>query len=376
MTIPFNKMSVVGNEEKYLLEALHSGKWCGRGPKTIALENLLKEICKVKYVFFVTSCTSALEISCLISNIGPGDEVIMPSFGFVSAANAVVLRGAKPIFADVELDSWNLSARTVAPLLTTKTKAILTVHYAGSSAGIEDLRELCKQNKLFLIEDAAQSLGAKRSGKFIGPTPWTTCFSLHETKNISSGEGGLLMTDSEEIASKVEIQIEKGTNRQKFFRGEIDKYTWVDRGSSYIASDLLAAVALGQVEKLKEITSKRKSFYERYKNGLAEFEGKITWQKTTSDVETNGHVAAFTVDPQVRAKLISQLKEKGIGVTFHYVPLHDAPFAKENGFSPTKDLPNTRLISEGLIRLPIYYSMTEHDVEHVLQTVRSVINKI
>lgn len=374
--IPFNWPKALGNEEKYLLEALHSGKWCGRGAKTLALEKRAKEITKAKHCFFVTSCTSALELSCLVAGIKEGDEVILPSFGFVSAANAVVLRGGRPVFADIDLDTWNLSLETVEPLVSKKTKAIITVHYAGSGAGVEELREVCERRGVFLIEDAAQSLGAKRNGAVIGPTPWTTCFSLHETKNIVCGEGGLIMTDDEDLAGRLEIQIEKGTNRQKYFRGQVDKYTWVDVGSSYIASDLLAAVALAQLEKIEEITRRRLEIYNRYREGLDTMGGKLRWQSFPAGIQHNGHIAAVCMNPKIRPEALKQIRESGVEAAFHYVPLHDAPFAKENGFVPEQDLPNTRLISDGLIRLPLWYGMSDQQVNRVMEVVGNVFKRL
>jgi len=378
MPVKFNQMSVVGNEEKYLLEALHSGKWSGRGPKTLALEKLVREKCQVKHAFFVTSCTSAMEISTLVAGVGPGDEVIIPSFAFVSSANAVALRGARPVFADIDLETWNLSRATVEPLITPKTKVVMPVHYGGSTAGVEELRKLCQERGIFLAEDAAQSLGALRGGKPIGGTPWTACFSLHDTKNISSGEGGLIVTDSDEIAARIEIVIEKGTNRQRFLRGQVDKYTWVDIGSSFIASDLLAAVGLGQLEQLEKVTSHRQKIYRAYQEGLKKFEGseKIHWQKLSAGIVTTGHAAAFRCDPRVRHEVLSALKAAGVEALFHYVPLHDAPFAQSRGYSPKKDLPNTRLVSEGLVRLPIWYGMTNGDIEFVVEKTGEVLGKI
>jgi dTDP-4-amino-4,6-dideoxygalactose transaminase len=373
MNIPFNFSTVVGNEEKYLLEALHSGKWSGRGPKTLALEKLAQSQCQVKHAFFVTSCSSALEVSCLAAGLKPGDEVILPSFGFVSAANAIVMTGAKPVFADIDIHTWNISVETVLPLINSKTKAILPVHYAGSSAHTDELREICKSKNLFLIEDAAQSLGSKRDGKPIGSTPWTTCFSLHDTKNVACGEGGFVMTDDDELAQKIEIMIEKGTNRQKFFRGQVDKYTWVERGSSYIASDLLAAVALGQMEKTAVITEKRIQIEKRFREALREFNGKIQWQKIPSNIVANGHIAAFVVPVQSRSQILFDFKEKGIAALFHYVPLHDAPYASEKGYMPKKDLLNSRKISEGLVRLPLFYSMTDEHVEYICQSAKEIL---
>ena len=374
--IEFNRMSVVGNEEKYLLEALYSGKWCGRGPKTIELEKLAKQLCQVNHAFFVTSCSSALEIGTLLAKIGPGDEVIMPSFGFVSAANAIVTRGGRPVFSDIDAKTWNTSLEFVEPLVTKKTKAIIPVHYGGSTAGIEELRSFCKEKRIFLIEDAAQSLGCRRDDKPIGSTPWVTCFSLHDTKNVSSGEGGFIMTDSDELALQIEIQIEKGTNRQKFFRGHVDKYTWVDRGSSYIASDLLAAVGLGQLEQLEKVTKKRRLICAKYREEIGDFGGKINWQFIPQGIETNGHVGAFHVDPKLRTKVIYEFKKVGVGAVFHYVSLHDSPFAKENGFAPAKDLIQTRNISEGLVRLPVFFSMTEQEIDEVISKARSILSTI
>jgi dTDP-4-amino-4,6-dideoxygalactose transaminase len=371
--VPFSRPAIVGNEEKYIVEALHSPKWCGRGSKTLELEALVKKTLDVKHAFFLTSCSAALEVSCLLSDVGPGDEVIVPSFGFVSAANAVALRGAKPVFADIEMDTWNISARTVRPLITPKTKAVIMVHYNGLAAGVDELRELCREKSLFLIEDAAQSLGAKMNGAFIGPTPWTACFSLHDTKNLTSGEGGLLVTDSEELAGRIEILIEKGTNRQRFFRGQVDKYTWVDIGSSYIGADLLAAVGLAQLEKISEITDRRRQIWATYSRMLENFRPKVILQTEIAGFETNGHVAGFLVDTERRGEILSQLQSEGVGATFHYVPLHDSPYAKKLGSTGSFDLPNTRRVSEGLIRLPIFYSMTEAEVQFVTNKTAEVL---
>ncbi len=373
MNIPFNTMTPVGNEEKYLVESLRSGRWCGRGPMTLALEKLAREKCGAKHAFFVTSCTSAMEVACLVANLKPGDEVIIPSFGFVSAANAVLLTGAKPVFADIDASTWNLSRATVEKCLTEKTKAVLSVHYAGSSAGVEDIRKLCLEKNFFFIEDAAQSFGAKRNGKPIGSTPWATCFSLHETKNVSCGEGGFIMTDSDDLAHKIEIVIEKGTNRQRFFRGQIDKYTWVERGGSYIASDLLAAVALAQMEKLDEITARRQQLEKKYKSELQKFSDKIQWQVLPANVETNGHIVAFTVAMEIRDKVLTELKASGVGAVFHYIPLHDAPYAQETGLAPDHVLPNSTHLSESLIRMPIYYSLTDSQLEEVLKITQEIL---
>lgn len=369
--IPFNVPSPVGSEEKYLLEVLKSGKWCGRGPKTLALEALAKEKCQVKHVFFVTSCSSALEVGCLLAGVKPGDEVILPSFGFVSAANAVVMTGAKPVFADIDPKTWNISLESIKKVYTSKTKAILTVHYAGSSAHTDEIRKFCEDKNLFLIEDAAQSLGAKRGSKPIGGTRWVTCFSLHETKNINCGEGGFIMTDSDDLAQRIEIIIEKGTNRQKFLRGQVDKYTWVDRGGSYVASDFLAAIALAQLEQMEAITARRVEIYKKFKTGLKDF-NNIIWQEIPRDVEANGHIAAFLVDPKIRDSVLRALKEKGVAAMFHYVALHDSPYAKEHGLYNT-ELPHTREVSESLVRLPIYYSMTNSQVEEIIKTTKEVL---
>ncbi len=368
-------MTVVGNEEKYLLEALYSGQWVGRGPKTLALEKLAARSCGAKHAFFVTSGTAALEVATLLAQLRPGDEVITPSFAFVSSANAIALRGAKPVFADIDKDLWNITTETVEPLLTKKTKAILPVYYGGSSAGADGLRDICKKNNLFFIEDAAQALGAKRDGKLIGSTEYVTCFSLHATKNLSSGEGGLVMTDSDELARRIEIQIEKGTDRQQFFRGQIDKYRWVDIGSSFIASDLLAAVGLGQIEKMMEVTEKRKAICARIQSALKKFEGLISFQVIPKNIETNGHALGFTINSEIRDQILSQYKSLGVQAIFHYVPLHDSPYARTQGFVPGEDLKNTRAISEGLVRLPIYYSMTDQEVDFIISSSEKILSQ-
>jgi dTDP-4-amino-4,6-dideoxygalactose transaminase len=375
MQVPFNTVLPIGNEEKYLIESLRSGKWCGRGPMTLTLEKQVKNKLGVKHAFFVTSCSSALEVGCLVAGLKPGDEVIIPSFGFVSAANAVLAAGAKPVFADIDQGTWNISVETVKKVVTPKTRAVLPVHYAGSSAGMGELHSFCREGELFLIEDAAQSLGSKREGKFIGPTPWVACFSLHETKNISCGEGGLITTDSDNLAEKIEIIIEKGTNRQRFFRGQVDKYTWVERGGSYIASDLLAAVALAQFEKLDAITARRLEIAKKYHSALSEFEEVISWQKVPNGIEVNGHIVAFKVRQEIRDQVIADLKEQGIGAVFHYIPLHNSPYAQALDLMPEKALPQSVELSECLIRIPVFNTMGDEQVQFACDVISKVLTR-
>lgn len=374
MKIPYSRPAIIGNEEKYVMETLQSGKWSGRGLRTTGLESLVRNMFSVKHAFFVTSGTSALEVGAILSGVGSGDEVIVPSFGFTSTVNCIVGRGATPVFADIDPETWNLSVETVEPLITPKTKALVPIHYAGSVSGIQGLRDLCAKNEIFLIEDAAQSVGARWKGRPVGSTQDVTCFSLHDTKNVAAGEGGLVCTDNDDLALRAEIIIEKGTDRQKFLRGQVDKYSWVDYGSSYVASEILASVALAQIEKLNLITERRVQIWNHYKDVLGSFEGRISFQSFDEGVEHNGHIFGFCVPVEKRDAILADLNASGVGATFHYVPLHSSSYSKKMGWMPGRSLPHTDNLSNSLIRLPIYWSLREPEVHWVSEMTRKILN--
>jgi dTDP-4-amino-4,6-dideoxygalactose transaminase len=306
----------------------------------------------------------------MVMDIGPGDEVIMPSFNFVSSANAVVRQGARPVFADIDMGTFNLDPEQIEARITPATRGIVPVHYAGQGCHMDVINELAHAHNLWVVEDAAQGVGALYDGQYLGTIGNAGCYSFHVTKNIICGEGGAFLTNDDELARRAEIVSEKGTNRSAFLRGEVDKYTWVDVGSSFIISDLLAALALAQLERVEEITARRVTIWQRYYDELGPLSetGKIILPKLDPKATINGHIFAFcTADPQRRDELLQGLKEKGIGATFHYVPLHSSPFARRH-FDEIPSLPVTDLVSASLVRLPIYPDLTDEEQTYIIET--------
>jgi dTDP-4-amino-4,6-dideoxygalactose transaminase len=356
--IPFNKPSIVGRELDLIQEAVQRGQLSGDGTFTKHCNALICELTHAKSAFLTHSCTAALEMAAILCDLQPGDEVIMPSFTFVSTANAVVLRGAVPVFVDIELDTLNMDAAQVAEAVTPRTKAIFVVHYAGFPADMDALNKIARANCLWVVEDAAQALGSSYKGRSAGSLGDLAAFSFHETKNIISGEGGALCVNAAELVQRAEIIREKGTNRSEFSRGTVDKYTWVDIGSSFLPGELIAAFLCGQLEQEANIRKRRIGLFEKYRAGLIDLaqEGHCLLTREPPHTTGNGHMFYLLLpDRTARDALIEFLKERGIVAPFHYIPLHSAPAGKKYGRAHGA-LPNTQKVSDTLIRLPMYFS--------------------
>ena len=371
MKIPFNKPFIVGKELFYIAQAVLNGHISGDGPFTKKCQKLMEEKFSAKKVLLTHSCTAALEMSALLINIQPGDEVILPSYTFVSTANAFALRGAKLIFVDIRKDTLNIDETLIEPLITEKTKAIVAVHYAGVACEMETIMDIANRYKIYVIEDAAQGVNATYKGKFLGTLGHLGCYSFHETKNFISGEGGALVVNDNDIIDRAEIIRDKGTNRSKFLNGKTDKYTWVDIGSSYLPSDIIAAFLYAQLKEADTITAKRKQIFQTYYQGLCSLadSGKIRLPHTPSNIDGNAHMFYCILESHAeRTKLIDFLQSKNITAFFHYVPLHSSPAGKLYG-SSRLSLQITESIASRVLRLPCYYEMTKQDCENVIATI-------
>ena len=373
--ILFNKPSVTDIERKLITEALSSGKLCGDGGFTKKASNMLSERLNIPVPLLTTSCSHALDMSAMLLDLKPGDEVIMPSFTFVSTANAVVLRGAKPVFAEIDSSTLNMDPDAVEPLITGKTKAVFTVHYAGASCDMDKLTDICKSHNLPLVEDAAQTVGSTYKGRQLGAIGQLGAFSFHETKNYVMGEGGALIISDEKYRAQAEIIREKGTNRSRFIRGEIDKYTWQDVGSSYLPSDVLAAMLCGQLERFDEIMNKRMAVWNHYHKALKEFEDKELLQRhaVNPDCNHNAHMYYFLAPtPEKRNQLLQKMKAGGVMAIFHYIPLHTSAVGESLGYKPG-NLPITENCASRLIRLPLYADITEQELDKVIEVLTDSI---
>ena len=371
MFIPFNKPPYIGKESEYVLDAVNKGHISGDGEYTKKCAKKLEELSGTKRALLTTSCTHATEMAALLSDIKPGDEVIMPSYTFVSTADAFVLRGAIPVFVDIRPDTMNIDETLIEDAITSKTKAIVPVHYAGVGCEMDTIMDIARRHNLTVIEDAAQAIASTYKGKALGTFGDFGCYSFHETKNISMGEGGALLIQNEDLIESAEIIREKGTNRAKFFRGQIDKYTWVNYGSSYLPSDMNAAYLWAQLENIDIIQKKRLSVWNRYREGLSELEKKeyIEFGVIPDECTNNAHMFYIKVsDLETRTELISYLKEKGIMAVFHYVPLHSAPAGRKFGRFNGEDRYTTKE-SERLVRLPLFYSITDEEVEYIIEKI-------
>lgn len=368
--IDFNKAPYVGRELEYMQQAIANAKLCGDGPFTKKCSDFMKEQFQSKNVLLTTSCTHALEMAAFLCDIKPGDEVIMPSYTFVSTADAFVLQGAKIVFVDVNPKTMNIDETKIEAAITDKTKVIVPVHYAGVACNMDAIMDIAKRHGLKVVEDAAQGVNAWYKGKALGTIGDFGCFSFHETKNYTMGEGGALLFQEEAYQERAEILREKGTNRSKFFRGQIDKYTWVDYGSSYLPSELNAAYLYAQLEKMKEINEKRLALYEYYHEHLAVLEekGLIERPFVPDEAEHNAHMYYIKVkDLETRTKLIRWMREeKGIQCVFHYIPLHSAPAGVRFGRFSGEDVYTTRE-SERLMRLPMYYSLSMEEAAYITE---------
>lgn len=375
MKIPFNKTTLIGNEIEYLKEVIDSGYLHGDGPFTHKCHKLLEEKFVTKKALLTPSCTLALEMSYILCNFQPGDEVIMPSFAFVSAASSLMIHGAKPIFVDIREDTLNIDENKIEEAITPKTKAILIVHYAGVSCEMDKIMEIAKKHNLFVIEDAAQAVDSKYKGKFLGTIGDVGCFSFHGTKNVVCGEGGAIFINNPELIDRAEIVWEKGTNRKKFIRGEVDKYTWVDLGSSYVMADLLAAFLYYQLKNVDEITNRRKEIYDYYYQNLAglEKEGLIKLPTIPSECKSNYHLFYIILPSnEIRNETLKKLKEVGIQATFHFVPLHDSPMGQKLGYEKG-NLPTTEKISSCLLRLPFYNSINRDEQDYIIKNLKEIL---
>lgn len=369
--ISFNVPPYTGKELDYISEAVASHKICGDGQFTKKCSAWLEDKTGSSRVLLTTSCTHATEMAAMLSNIQPGDEVIMPSYTFVSTADAFVLRGAKAVFVDIRPETMNIDERLIEDAITEKTKAIVPVHYAGVACKMDKIMEIAKKNNLLVIEDAAQGVMSTYQGKALGSIGDFGCYSFHETKNYSMGEGGALLIKNEEEVEQAEIIREKGTNRSKFFRGQIDKYTWVDAGSSYLPSELNAAYLYAQLELADEINNNRLASWNRYYEGLEKLmnEGLIELPVIPEDCTHNAHMFYIkNRDLDERTEFMSYMKENGVGCVFHYIPLHSAPAGLKYGRFNGEDKYTTKE-SERLARLPLYYNLTEEDQEKVIDTI-------
>lgn len=369
--IPFNKPPYVGNEMNYIQDAISKRKICGDGEYTKKCNAWLEENTKTAKALLTTSCTHATEMAALLADIKPGDEVIMPSYTFVSTADAFVLRGAKAVFVDIRPDTMNIDETLIEDAVTSKTKAIVPVHYAGVACEMDTIMDIAKRHNLCVIEDAAQGVCSKYKGKPLGAIGDYGCYSFHETKNYSMGEGGALLISDADNIERAEIIREKGTNRSKFFRGQIDKYTWVDAGSSYLPSELNAAYLWAQLEKSDVIFEDRmktwNAYYAAFKE-LAEQE-KIELPFVPEECEHNAHMFYLkTNDLEERTQFITYLKEREIAAVFHYIPLHTAPAGVKYGQFHGEDKYTTKE-SERLVRLLLYYDMTEEERDKVIEAV-------
>lgn len=372
MPIPFNRPTNVGNELEYIQQAVQSSHLAGDGNFTKKSHAILEEAMNVPKALLTTSCTHALEMSALLLDLKEGDEVIVPSFTFVSTINAFVLRGAKAVFADVRPDTLNLDESKLEALITPRTRAIVVVHYAGVGCEMDAIMEIANRHNIPVIEDNAHGLFGKYKGKDLGTFGVMATQSFHETKNLTSGEGGALLINDEKYFEDAEILREKGTNRSRFFRGQVDKYTWVNLGSSYLPSEILAAHLLAQLEKREEIQSARKRIWETYYKELADWaeENHVQMPFVPAHCEQTYHMF-YMLFPnlEARTKAIAHLKERGIQAVFHYLPLHLSPMGEKYG-GKAGDCPVTEQVSDQLIRLPFYTNMTEDEQKTVIAALK------
>ena len=368
--IPFNKPFIIGRELSLIADAVFRGHLSGDGHYTKLCNRWFEDKLNCRKALLTHSCTGALEMAAILCDIQPGDEVILPSYTFVSTANAFVLRGAVPVFVDIRPDTLNIDEKLIAAAITPKTKVIVPVHYAGVPCEMDTIMDIASRHKLLVVEDAAQALLSTYKGCALGNIGHFGCLSFHETKNIISGEGGALLINDERFCERAEIIREKGTNRSQFFRGEVDKYTWVDIGSSYLPSELVSAFLYAQLERADEIIAKRRSICTSYATQLAPLQQAGRMRIASFDEDSNGHMFyILLVSLETRSKLISYLKAQGILPVFHYVPLHSAPAGKKYG-RVSGTMQQTDELSERLLRLPLFYEMSAEDITRVCSAIR------
>ena len=370
-SIGFNKPYLTGKETEYILESVRSRKISGDGLFTKKCNELLESRYGFRKVLLTTSCTDALEMAAILIDISQGDEVIAPAYTFVSSVNAFVLRGAKIVFCDSLADSPNMDVSLIESLITPRTKAIVVVHYAGIAADMDKVSEIAEKHSLYVIEDAAHSIDSFYKGRPLGSLGHFGCFSFHETKNVISGEGGMLVVNDERFAARAEIIREKGTNRSAFFRGEVDKYGWVDIGSSFLPSDIIAAFLYAQLENLDDIQYKRKHIWNYYHERLSDIHASgLAELARIPDYATNNAHMFYMVcrSLEERDRLIMHLRQNDINAVFHYLSLNESEFFRKNN-SPSS-MPNSDKFTDRLLRLPLYYELTDEDLDYVIYHIR------
>ena len=389
IVIPFNRSSLEGRELEFIFQTISVGQVAGDRTFSKKCHGLLEEVVGVRRALVTTSCTHALEMAAILLGIGPGDEVIVPAFTFVSTANAFVLRGARPVFCDIRRDTLNLDEAKLEELITPRTRAIVPVHYAGVGCEMDTILEIAGRHGVAVVEDNAHGLFGKYRGRWLGSFGCLATQSFHETKNITCGEGGALLINEERFIERAEIIREKGTNRARFFRGQVDKYSWVDVGSSYVMSDVLAAFLYGQLEKWREIQAKRRAIWERYDAELTDWAAAngVRRPVVPEHCEQAWHMYYLLMPSlEARTEFIARLKEQGVTAVFHYLPLNKSEFARKMAdpgevASPSRGedrrwqlgkCPVTEDVSDRIVRLPFYTSMTESEQEAVISTIVNI----
>ena len=369
--IPFNKPFLIDKEFEYIQDAINQGVLRGDGIYTKKCHKFLEEKLNCEKALLTHSCTAALEMAAILLDIKPGDEIIMPSYTFVSTANAFVLRGGVPVFVDIREDTLNINENLIENAITEKTKAICVVHYAGVSCEMDKILEIAKKYKLPVVEDAAQALGSFYKEKPLGTIGDLGCFSFHETKNVISGEGGALIINDPKYIERAEIIREKGTNRSQFFRGEVDKYTWVDIGSSFLPSDMVAAYLFSQLENMDKINKKRMEIWQNYNEFFSRYDGKIRRPYIPNNCKHNAHMYYILFKNLAeRTQFIDYMKSNGINPVFHYIPLHSSPAGIKYG-RVSGDMAVTDRVADTLVRMPMYYTLSDDE----LSSIKSFITK-
>lgn len=370
--IRFNHPYVFGREMANVNSAIAEGRLAGNGHYTKECHQFFKDRYGFENCLLTTSCTDALEMAAILLDIAPGDEVIVPSYTFVSSANAFVLRGANIVFVDSQEDNPNLDVKDLRTRITPRTKAVVVVHYGGYACQMDEIMALAKEHGFYVVEDAAQAIDATYKGQALGSIGHLAAFSFHETKNVICGEGGLLVINDQRFRERAEIIWEKGTNRASFYRGEIDKYSWVDLGSSFLPSDLVAAFLLGQLHHIEEITERRVQIWNSYNEAFEELEnrGCVSRPRIPDSASNNGHLYYLVVSSiEERDAMLSHLKSKGIGAFFHYLSLHESPYAKTISEGKAEHLVNSVRFSDCLIRLPMHLHLSDEDIRTVVREV-------
>lgn len=374
--IPFAKVSITDIEKKYMNEAIATNKICGDGEFTKKCTQWFKDKCGINNFLLTTSCTHSLELAALLAELKEGDEVLVPSYTFVSTADAILLRGAKPVFVDIDKRTFNMDTKLIEEKITSKTKAIFPVHYAGVACDMDEIMRIAKKHNLIVVEDAAQGVLSYYKGKPLGTIGDYGCYSFHETKNYVMGEGGAIIVKDNNKFLDAEIIREKGTDRSQFIRGNVDKYTWHKVGSSYLPSDVLAAMLYGQLERADEIMDRRMNIWNTYNQAFEslEKEGKLIRPYIPDYATHNAHMYYMVLpNENIRNELMEQLKKNGILAVFHYIPLHTSPMGIKLGYKEG-DLPVTEEYAKRLLRLPLYPDMTDEEVKYICDMVIENLN--